>query len=353
MESIESASIREPRSGNEDRAATPAPSRAIGPHHVLACLDRSALAENVVPHAVALARRCGARMTLLHVIEPGHGAGAATDPLDWEVRRAEARQYLEGIAARSPDVPVEIVIGEGHAAQQIGAWAARHHVDCTVLSTHGEGGHTEEALASTAHRLVCGSVGSVLLVPASSGLPPSVREARYARIVVPLDGSMRAESVVPLAVRLATAHRAELILVHVVPAPQLTCIEPLAPEDQQLGEQIVRRNERVARRYLERLQARLQASELSVRTVLIAEGEVRAELASAIEREGADLVVMSAHGSTGRTEWSCGSVAAHLMAHCTRPLLLIHERPRNGTKQRGAQAGHEAVATRMPALTSA
>jgi nucleotide-binding universal stress UspA family protein len=351
MENVHSApGVRSPRVDDET-AAEPSTSPAHAAHHVLVCLDRSALAESVLPHGIALARCCGARLTLLHIVEPGHGAGAATDPLDWEIRRSEARQYLESIAADSPDVRMVVEIGEGHAAEQIGTWAASHHVDFTVLCTHGEGGYTECGLASTAQKLIAGVAGSVLLVPASTGVPPPAREAHYARIVVPLDGSMRAESVVPLAVRLAMAHRAELVLVHVVPVPELTSIGPFAPEDLQLGERLVRRNERVARHYLERLQARLRTPELSVRTVIVVEGDVRCELASIIEREGAALTVMSAHGRTGRTEWPCGSVAAHLMAYCKTPLLVVREPPRSGMSHRGARGRHDAVAVRTPALT--
>lgn len=332
--------------------AGPATPLALAPHHVLVCLDRSALAESVLPHAVALARGCGARLTLLHILEPRHDAGALTDPLDWEVRRAEAREYLGRIAAHhgSPQLLVEIELGQGHAAEQIRSWAGSHHVDFTVLCSHGEGGPTEWSLASTAQKLIGGVAGSLLLVPASAPPPPPEREVRYARILVPLDGSTRAESVIPLAARLAKAHHSELILAHVVPVPELTRIGPLAAEDLDLGQRLVRRNERVARRYLERLQARLEASGLPVRTVLAREGDVRGELVGLIEREGADLVVLSAHGSTGRTDWSFGSVAGHLIAHCKTPLLIVREPLHAAPRRREAAAEHHPAAGRMPAL---
>ena len=322
------------------------------PHHVLVCLDRSALAESVLPHAVALAHGCGAHLTLLHILEPRHGADAPTDPFDWEVRRAEASEYLGRIAARysSPQLPIEVELGQGHAAEQIRTWADNHHVDFTVLCSHGEGGFTQWSLASTAHKLTGGAAGSLLFVPASAAPPSPKREVRYARILVPLDGSTRAESVVPLAVQLAKTHRSELILAHVVPVPELTYIGPPAAEDLDLGQRLVRRNERVARRYLEHLQARLEASGLRVRTVLARDGDVRGELAGIIEREGAGLVVLSAHGSTGRTDWPFGRVAAHLLAHATTPLLIVREPARGSPRQRAAAAGRHPVAARAPAL---
>ena len=334
---------------------TAGPSAPLAPaaHHVLVCLDRSALAETVLPHAVALARGFGARLTLLHILEPHHAEGSPTDPLDWEVRRAEASEYLGRIASDygSPQLAVDLDLGQGHAAEQIRAWAGSHQVDFTVLCSHGQGGYTQWSLASTAQKLIGWVAGSLLLVPASAAPPSPEREVRYTRILVPLDGSPRAESVVPLAVRLAKAHRSELILTHVVPVPELTCTGPPAAEDLELGQRLVRRNERVARRYLERLQAHLEASRLPVRTVLAREGNVRDELVGIIEREGADLVVLSAHGSTGRTDWPFGSVAGHLMAHCKTPLLIVREPPHGALRRHELTAQRHPVAVRTPALT--
>jgi nucleotide-binding universal stress UspA family protein len=207
-------------------------------------------------------------------------------------------------------------------------------------------------LASNTQKILTSAVGSVLLVPASTRQAPSRREARYARILVPFDGSMRAESVVPLAVRLANAHQAELVLAHVVPIPELTPIGAPAPEDLDLRERLVRRNERVAGRYLEGLRARMQASGTAARVVLAAEGDVPCELLRIIERERADLVVLSAHGRTGRTEWTCGSVAGHVIAHCPTPVLVVREPGRAAMAQREGAIRDLSADVRTPTLTT-
>jgi len=51
--------------------------------HILVPLDGSQLAECVLPHAVALARTFGARVTLLQAVERARGGGLtrAIDPL--------------------------------------------------------------------------------------------------------------------------------------------------------------------------------------------------------------------------------------------------------------------------------
>lgn len=320
--------------------------------HVLVCLDRSPFAETILPHAFALARSCGARVTLLHVLEPDHRSEAApVDPLAWEIQAAEGRRYVEALAARhrGPDLRIDPVVIQGHAAEQIRAWVGSHHVDFTVLCTHGESGYTEWSLASTAQKLLEGVAGSVLLVPPSSAVPATIS---YARVLVPVDGSPHAESVLPLATRIATTQRAELILVHVVPVPELTRIGPLSGEDLDLETRLIRRNEHVARAYLERLRMRLVDAGLAVRTVLTRDTDVRAELVRTIERERAQLVVLSAHGRSGRVEEPCGSVAAHLIAHRTTPVLVVRERRDAVTRRREPLAERGRMNARMPALAT-
>lgn len=320
--------------------------------HVLVCLDRSPLAESVLPHAIALARSCGGRVTLLHVLEPDHRTEAApVDPLAWEIQTAQGRRYVDSLAARhrAPDLTIDTVVIQGHAAEQIQAWAASHRVDFTVLCTHGERGCTEWSLASTAQKLLEGVAGSVLLVPASSAEAASTS---YARVLVPVDGSVYSESVLPLATRIARTHGAELILAHVVPVPELTRIGPLSAEDVDLEERLTRRNEAVGRGYLERLRTRLAEAGLTVRTVLARDTDVRSELARVVEREHVDLVVLSAHGRSGRVDEPCGSVAAHLLAHRTTPVLVVRERRRTSARRRDPLAERRRMSARMPALAT-
>ena len=72
-------------------------------------------------------------------------------------------------------------------------------------------------MGATVHKVLMQTPAPVLLVPVEAPLPA----APYRRVVVPLDGSRWAESVLPLAVRLAKASEAELLLVHVVPTPEM------------------------------------------------------------------------------------------------------------------------------------
>jgi nucleotide-binding universal stress UspA family protein len=211
-------------------------------HRIAACLDGSELAERVLPHARAVASALGSRLSLLRVIETGGTGAAPLDPLEWDILRGDAREYLERLVGareeRTEGVEAEVI--EGSAAEQICAWTEHHGADLTVVASHGTRGRTDWGIASTARKLLDRLPGSILLVPAAP--EPSGPVAHYRCLLAPLDGSARAESVLPLAVQLAKAQGAELLLAHVVPVPELTEIGPLDADDLELRERLVQRN---------------------------------------------------------------------------------------------------------------
>lgn len=109
---------------------------------------------------------------------------------------------------------------------------------------------------------------------------------------------------------------------HVVPPSFLTEVGPAESEDIELCERLARRNERVARQYLERLQSRASEKGIAVRTRVLRE-DVRSSLARTAAEEAVDLVVLSAQGCSGRLDVPYGSVTSFLMTHTAQPLLIM------------------------------
>jgi nucleotide-binding universal stress UspA family protein len=91
-------------------------------NRILLPLDRSALAECVLPHAIAIARAFESQVTLLHVMDTPREARwrRAMDPLNWQIHKAEATTYLHGVDLRlqAAGLPTETHILEGAAAEQ-------------------------------------------------------------------------------------------------------------------------------------------------------------------------------------------------------------------------------------------
>jgi nucleotide-binding universal stress UspA family protein len=285
-------------------------------HHVLACVDRSPFAEACLQHAVAISKSLGSTVTLLHVMEPPHERSGfhATDVVDWEIARQEASAYLERLekeGALALGRQIETRLEQGHPAERITAVARELGADLTVLGSHGERGAAAWSLGATVQQVLAVARGSVLIARSrwdASG------DASPRRILVPLDGSPRTESVLPTAVRIAASHGAELLLVFVVQEPVATAVLR-APKDLEASRDLATRLEGNGRRYLDGLRDHLVREGATVRTVVLRSTDTKQSLLELPEKERSDLIVLSAHGSTCNAALAFGGVATHLLSH--------------------------------------
>ena len=295
--------------------------------HILVCLDRSPLSEACLPHAVSFSRIFGSSITLLHVMRPPQDGEHTTDAFGWEIARREATAYLERLqeqVAKASGKPVQFRLEQGHPAERIAVLARELGADLTLLGSRGEGGAAEWNLGSTVEHVLGMARGSVFVVhPASSG---SVEGASPKRILVPLDGSIRSESVLPTAAQLANAYGAEVVLSHVVLEPRPN--EVLRdPEDLKAARDLAVHLESCARRYLEHLRDRLAHQVASVRAVVLRNADERQSLLDLSRKERVDLIVLSAHGSSCNPARLYGSVAEYMLTHSTTPLLMLQDLP--------------------------
>jgi nucleotide-binding universal stress UspA family protein len=302
---------------------TPIPRGARNMRRILVCLDRSTYSEACLPHAISVAKVFGSSVTLLYV-QPAqeHSGVRITDPVDWEVSRREASAYLDPLAKNVSEtwgLSVDSRVEQGRPAERITAIAREIGADLTVIASHGEGGVAAWNLGSTAQQVLTVSRGSVLI--ARSALPsPSVITPQH--ILVPLDGSLRTESVLPTAVRIADSHGAELLLAHVVAEPLPTAV--LHAGDLDLARDLAARLESRAKRYLDQLRARLP-QEARVRTLVTRHADERQSLLEIARQEQIDLILLSAHGSVCNPTRPFGSVTHHLLAHSTVPILVLQD----------------------------
>ena len=150
----------------------------------------------------------------------------------------------------------------------------------------------------------------------------------YERILVPLDGSLRAESALPKAVLLAKAEAAELVLCHVAPQSGLSAFGMSDQEAENLHKLVSKRNETAGKNYLARIRNRLAQNGLKVSVRLSKDGDPRRSLIELITREKADFVVMATHGESGHKDVPTGDVARYVLERADIPVLLV--RPGSG-----------------------
>src|SRR5260370_37149301 len=146
----------------------------------------------------------------------------------------------------------------------------------------------------------------------------------FQRILVPLDGSSRAEHAIPVAALIAHASGGSLVLLRVVP--------PLIEDDihrSQLGfpEESLQVRIAEATASLTRVVQFDQADELEgiETSIEVLCDEVAPSLLSHTQSLGAYLIVMCSRGETGLKRWMLGSVATKVPRHAPVPVLILRE----------------------------
>jgi nucleotide-binding universal stress UspA family protein len=295
---------------------------------ILLPLDRSPLAECVLPHVVAVARAFASQVTPLLVVETSRGSRwrRAVDPLNWRIRKAEAGSYLGELTLRlqKAGLSAENQILEGPAAERIVEFAHKNDVPLILLSSHGQSGMSGWNVSSIVQKIILGAHTSIMIVRAFQPAASDVTGLRYQRLLVPMDGSQRAECILPVAVTLAQAHQAEILLAHVVHRPEMPRRMPPSAEDVELADRLVERNRAEAVQYFDQLRTRLSGV---VKVNVLVGDHVAAALHELVDQEKIDLVLLTAHGYSAQTRWPYGSVVSSFITYGATPLLIVQDLP--------------------------
>ncbi len=297
---------------------------------ILLPLDSSKLAECVLPHLVAIARICEPEVQLMRVSEP-FGVTARLrliDPVDWQIRKAEANSYLSGIAERLQNAGLRVSthLYDGRPAEQIIEVAHSWNADLILMSSHGQSGLSPWNVSSVVQQVILRAHRSLMIIRAYQPVTADLTGLRYRKIFLPLDGSQRAEMPLTLAESLARAHSSEILAAHIVRQPELPRRTSPSQEDLLLVNQLTERNRAEAIKYLEDLKSRI---DLTVQTKLEVSPSISRSLHQIADENNVDLTILSAHGYSGDTCWPFGSVGLGFIVYGSTPLLILQDLPTN------------------------
>lgn len=318
---------------------------------ILVALDGSMLAEQALPTASALARKTGAEVLLMTAIAPPDRWVDGGAPRLWEEEEtALASRYLESIARilRDKGTPAKTRVIWGRPAEMIRVVAGQENADIIALTTHGRSGLSRWLIGSIADKLVRTADRPLLLVRAGDEPPPV---SQIGRILVALDGSTLAESVLPFAKRIAQQLSASLLLERVVGLPTVFYAEQSLPSTFALLEEM----KTEARVYLEGVKKRIEGEGITVETN-VDDGFAVEAIVDASQRFAIDVIALCTHGRSGVSRMILGSVADGVVRRAGRPCLVIPapiEEPRtNDTETRApVTLGIEPPPTVIPEAT--
>ncbi|MHC4375514.1 MAG: universal stress protein [Planctomycetota bacterium] len=296
--------------------------------HIVLTTDLSEDAQRPFAPVSELAKKLGARITLLHTIqlltEPSQGGrlGTPVVPPDYESETRNAERALEKLAESLPsdlDVSVRVVTCT-NTAESIAQYAEEHNASLVALSTHGRTGVRRLVLGSVAEGVLRHSSVPVLCFPQGD----SDREDERTDIRgILLTTDLSSEALRPFSpvLELAKSLGARITALHVV--SQLTAIPygaPLAPPitSPDLPQEVEK-----AQRSLEE-QCSSLGSGVDLDMQVISHESPAKGIVEFARKHEMDLIALSTHGRTGFRRLALGSVADDVLRDSSVPVLSFH-----------------------------
>lgn len=261
---------------------------------ILLPLNGSTLSAQALPLAGFLAHAYGARIELL-----GVSGGSATGS-------SQQSAYLDVIADRLAldGLSASRTMCEGDVAATIDLQAGRMQADLIVMTTGTKSAVTNIFHDSTASRVIKKTLTPTLLIRPTEDWRS--RHSNFKHVLVALDGSEAAESVLPYIRIFTNRFHSKVRLLSV----------PEGSESEAYGG--------IIEKYLNDIAATLRDEEVDVTASFVGSGAARTILDIARE-ENVDLIMMASHGRGGiaRSEIHLGSETAKVAQETNCPLFVV------------------------------
>jgi len=289
-------------------------------------LDGSKTAENVLSYARILARTFQIPVELMEVLDiagmASHVAAEKARRLDTVVTEGErsSEQYLKKIASSFSGVNVGCTVERGRPEDVIVEKAAADKTTLIAMATHGRSGMSRWLLGSIAEKVLRAATNPLLLVRASEEALTE-GEAVLRSIIVPLDGSELAESVLPTAVKFARLFNVGMVLfrTYELPASAYYGRENYLPNYEELKNRVKEQ----AQDYLDKRIEAIKAEGVQRVSSVLIEGSGPNEIIDYARKTPNALITMCTHGRSGVKRWVLGSVTEKVVRHSGDPVLVM------------------------------
>jgi len=281
--------------------------------NILLATDFSQASQLALMHALAMAKRYDAKLTVVHVAAPESQVPIPMEPvpveMDWEAKHAaESMARLEQFEPLRM-FPHETVLKQGNPWLEMAGIIEDRQMDLIVLGTHGRGLLGTLLLGSVAEQVLRHATCPVLTV-GPDVLASLVDHQQLKHVLFATDFSPASLSALPYALSLAEENHAELTLLHVL---------------EQLQPMPLRYSQELLADYRKRLWALIpdDAGMWCKPQVTVCIGPAANEIVRVAHDHQAEVIVMGAHRG--------GPVASHIpwtihhsvVRHARCPVLTV------------------------------
>ena len=290
-------------------------------------LDGSKTSEKVLPYARYLAGKLKIPVELLAVIDmaemathiPAEKARFFDSMIEEGVKHSAG--YLRGVAGTFGDTDVKCTVEKGQADAVI---IEKGETDTSMLicmATHGRSGLNRFLLGSVAEKVLRAAVNPLLLVRATEEAK-SDGAAVLKSMIVPLDGSELAESIIPMVADKAKELSLEVVLFRAYHIPTYAYAGEETYSVVDYDELIVGVRDE-ATEYLEKKVAEVKRLGVEKVSFLTEEGFAADKIIALGRKTPDNLIAMCSHGRTGVKRWVLGSVTEAVVRHSGDPVLVL------------------------------
>jgi nucleotide-binding universal stress UspA family protein len=297
------------------------------PSTIVVPLDESEVSETALPVARAFATDTNASLLLISVVDVSTEFAAwmrdSTDAEDLQYEMNRTQEYLDNVAARLGDLPVQTVVRSGRPEVEILGLLDEVDDPIVVMSSHGRSGFNRLVVGSVAARVVHGAGCPVVVVRGSDSTEavPDIKPIN--KVLVPLDGSSFAEYALETAQLALSSRQLQIHLVR-IPESITWSTTPYAggAAHYQMIDTYMEAARDEAKEYLAKVAVQLEERGHTV-TSEVRDGVIADEIAAAADEQRVDLVVVATHGRTGFRRLVMGSVAERILREASAPLMMV------------------------------
>jgi nucleotide-binding universal stress UspA family protein len=296
---------------------------------ILVPLDGSPLAERALPIALDIARRSGGAVHLVRAHVPLAIVGATAEGVFTQDMlaaddslRERAKNYVIDVAARLSKewgVKVDGRVEDGAPSGLITQVAEEVEAGLIVMTTHGAGGFAPGWLGSVADAVIRHSHRPVLALPENDAHAGQAFTPK--RIMLPLDGSARADGIIPAARDLAVLFGAEIDVVRMVapyvPGDVVSTLTADRPDPYGVDAETA-----AAKTAIDGVVAGLKEHGVKGRAIVRVEVSPVRALMDHIKETDPDCIALATQGR-GISRIFVGSVADKLIRAAQRPVLVL------------------------------
>ena len=298
--------------------------------HILVATDFSEASRRALCDALALAADSNTQVSVIHVMRPDWRYAALENPPEIDLQRIDMEERLKAfVSAAAVGAKIDkVYVRQAPVADAVTSVIKEAGIDLLVIGTRGRGGLSKLALGSVAEELLRVAPCPVMTIGPVPNLEAMSRDPGFHQILFATDFGQGSVKALPLALALAKAHKAKLVLLHMIPpmpatSGSLSAYAPAVAAADELQEWESASRKRALQELRECLPANHgleQEPQYVVGTEFVSEA-----ILTAVDKFKIDLIVMGANRTASprtaaHTPWG----AVHdVVQHATCPVLTV------------------------------